>query len=221
MKVIMSYPRSGNHLVRFFIELLTETPTLGSGRNPLDRPIFQNNFPEHVPFNISSMQNYNVDKLFKKHHVRPERCASEMIFIVRNPKEVLLRQNNFTFKKQGGSGYDTYFQLIDYFNNFNGKKILFFYEDIITDKIKFIENLCGFLNINKEQKKLYVLQNIDKLYNLSKQGKNRAWGGVKSDSVDFYYKNIKNIHFKKRFDDYIESKMQGTRYELIKSKYNL
>jgi len=29
MNVILSYPRSGNHLTRFFIELITEQPTYG------------------------------------------------------------------------------------------------------------------------------------------------------------------------------------------------
>jgi hypothetical protein len=44
MKILLSYPRSGNHLVRFFMELLSEQPTLGVLNNVKDRPIFENIF---------------------------------------------------------------------------------------------------------------------------------------------------------------------------------
>ena len=50
--VLLSYPRSGNHLVRFFIELLSEKPTFGCGDNPKDIEIYKNKFSENIPFNI-------------------------------------------------------------------------------------------------------------------------------------------------------------------------
>ena len=34
--IFLSYPRSGNHLVRFFIELLSEIPTYGCKGNKRD-----------------------------------------------------------------------------------------------------------------------------------------------------------------------------------------
>ena len=57
MKVLLSYPRSGNHLVRFFIELLSELPTLGCINNKLDIPIYLNEFTENIPFNIEEKRN--------------------------------------------------------------------------------------------------------------------------------------------------------------------
>ena len=50
--ILLSYPRSGNHLVRFFIELLSEIPTYGCKGNKLDIEIYKNEFPEEIPFNI-------------------------------------------------------------------------------------------------------------------------------------------------------------------------
>jgi hypothetical protein len=219
VKILLSYPRSGNHLVRFFIELLSETPTLGCKDNIKDVSIYQNSFLENLPFNITSLNDYKLNNLFVKYHFPPEEISEEIIFIVRNPKEVLLRHNNYKLKLNGWDGFNSYFNSIEYYNNFKGKKILFFYEDIITNKVEFIIKLCLFLNNVKEEKKNYVINNIDKLFELSKNGKNRIWGGVNSDSINYYYNRISDLNFKKEFDNYIESKINNPKYDIIKSKY--
>jgi hypothetical protein len=220
MKVLLSYPRSGNHLVRFFIELLAELPTNGCIGNQLDIPIYKNIFPESIPFNIDGKHKYNINNLFTKFHMPPDKIHTELILIVRNPREVLIRQKANKFEPNGWDGYNTYFRCIDYYNNFNGKKKIFFYEDILIDKVSFIKELYNFLNIRNPSKKAYVIENIDKLFELSKQGKKRAWGGVKSDSLDYYYKNI-NGEFKDKFDNYIKSMIATNKYNIIKNKYDL
>jgi hypothetical protein len=220
MKVLLSYPRSGNHLVRFCIELLAEVPTNGCIGNKLDIPIYKNIFPEKIPFNINPKINYNIHDLYIKYHMIPDKLPTELIFIIRNPREVLIRQKGNKFENNGWDGYDMYFKSIDYYNNFNGKKKLFFYEDIITDKVSFVKELCIFLNIQNVSKKAYVIDNIDKLFELSKLGKNRAWGGVKSNSMDYYYKNISG-ELKDKFDNYIKNMMATNKYNIIKNKYKL
>ena len=87
---------------------------------------------------------------------------------------------------------------------------------ILFKKTDFIESLYNFLNLKNENKKLYVLNNIDKLYNLSLNGTGRAWGGVNSDSIDFYYKNTNNI---KKLDSYLYNQLK--KYKFIKDKYKL
>lgn len=62
----MSYPRSGNHLSRFFIEILSETPTFGCQDSPSDVEIYKNVFQKNIPFNIS--KNYDKDECFYKYH---------------------------------------------------------------------------------------------------------------------------------------------------------
>ena len=239
--ILLSYPRSGNHLVRFFIELLSETPTYGCIENITDLPIYKNEFIEHIPFNIvSSNDSSNVssndssndsnkkDKTesYTKYHTPPNHKHDNLIFIIRNPKEVLLRNCNYKIDITSWDSYETYFNLIDYYINFTGNKICFFYEDIITYKLKFIEELYNFLHIKNESKKQYILENIEKLYELSKTGKNRDWGGVTSNSINFYYNKI-NIHtdkhdnFKYKFDTYIKDKIDTQKYNLIKNKYDL
>ena len=213
-KVLLSFPRSGNHLVRFFIELLSEQPTNGCIENPKDIPIFQNEFTEQIPFNIKQIHNYDTTKLYTKYHTPPPNNITDLIFIVRNPKEVLLRNCNNKLNLGGNYGFLPYFQSIDYYTNFTGNKICFFYEDILTDKIKFIEELYSFLKLNNESKKEYVIQNSDKLYELSKNGKKRDWGGVVSNDIHFYYKKIDGDS-KIKFDDYLHEKMKTNKYNML------
>ena len=140
--------------------------------------------------------------------------VTDLIFIVRNPKEVLLRHCNNKLNIGGNYGFLPYFQIIDYYTNFTGNKICFFYEDILTDKIKFIEELYSFLKLNNESKKEYVIQNSDKLYELSKNGKKRDWGGVVSNDIHFYYKKIDGDS-KIKFDDYLHEKMKTNKYNML------
>ena len=216
--ILLSYPRSGNHLVRFFIELLSEIPTYGCKGNKKDIEIYKNVFPEKVPFNISD---FDKKDCYIKYHgpLSKDICSNKLIFIVRNPKEVLLRHNNFKLNIKGKlDSYETYFKNIDYYNNHKGKKILLYYEDIITNKQKFINTLYDFLDINNIEKKKYVLSNIDKLYNLSSKGENRAWGGIKSNTIDHYYKKIPES-IKEKFDNYIND--QFKKYPFLNEKYNI
>lgn len=218
MKILLSYPRSGNHMVRFFIELLSELPTFGCSTNSQDVEIYRNKFNHMIPFNIMSTI---IDKTicFHKFHDPPKNqdSSSSLIFIIRNPREVLLRHNNFAYNI---SSYNLYFQNIDYYMNYQGHKKLFYYEDILNNKPEFIQELYTFLGISNESKLKYVLDNIDFLFEESKNGKNRSWGGVNSDSCDFYYKKIEG-NDKVKFDTYLKTKFENIQYDFIKKKYNL
>ena len=209
--ILLSYPRSGNHLVRFFIELLSEIPTYGCKDNKKDIEIYKNVFPEDVPFNISDFN--KMDCYFKYHNPPKNLHVNKLIFIIRNPNEVLLRHNNYKLNKDS---YEYYFKNIDYYNNHKGKKLLLYYEDIITNKTNFINTLYEFLDINKLEKKNYVLSNIDKLYNLSSKGKKRDWNGINSNSTDYYYKKIPES-IKEKFDNYINDKLK--KYLFLNKKY--
>lgn len=212
--ILLSYPRSGNHLVRFFIELLSEMPTYGCIGSNKDIEIYKNNFSENIPFNIT---NFDKKDCYIKYHNPPSENihTNNLILIIRNPKEVLLRHNKY---KLNVSDFEIYFKNIDFYNNHKGKKLLLYYEDIITNKTDFINTLYNFLDINNFQKKNYVLRNIEKLYNLSANPINRTWGGVNSNSINFYYKNIPNS-IKNQFDSYLIYKLKN--YIFLKEKYKI
>ncbi len=160
--ILLSYPRSGNHLTRFMIELLTELPTFGCHTNKNDIPIYQNTFPNKIPFNINlDIKDIDTTNSYHKYHNPVNNYdinnLENLIFIIRNPKEVLLRHNDYQIKN---SSFDLYFNCIDFYLNFSGKKILFFYEDIVTNKVDFIKNLYDFLNIKILSKLEYNVQTM-------------------------------------------------------------
>lgn len=227
MKTLLSYPRSGSHLCRFFIELLTEEPTI-SKFSKRDTPIYKNRFDKEIPFNIND--NFNEANCYHFYHSL-KNCKNKidnsynmidnkLIIIVRNPREVLIRHcGKSRIKYKLWDGYDEYFNIIDQFKDFKGKKLLLFYEDMLTDKVKFITQLSHFLQVNNNKKIQYVLNNLEDLYNLSLNGKKRYWGGNKSNSeLKHYYKDI-DPKIKKEFDEYVNRKLMG--YPYIRNKYRV
>ena len=219
--ILLSYPRSGNHLVRFFIELLSEVPTYGCHDNIHDIPIFKNIFKEEIPFNISDK--YDKTELFHKYHVPPKNCnVNKLILIVRNPREVLLRQcgKNTLNIDNNGYSYEKYFESLDFYLKHPGsKKLLLYYEDILLNKELFVEKLYMFLDLKKREKKQYVLSNLNKLFELSSNATNRDWGGINSNNnLNFYYKNI-SLSIKNDFDFYLNNKL--LKYEFVKNKYEI
>jgi hypothetical protein len=227
--ILISYPRSGNHLCRFFIELLTQTPSFGNIGNPKyniepnlnDIEIYKNDFSNHIPFNIN--KDYNKEDCFYKFHnpppneIIPEKC----ILLLRNPQEVLLRQNKnkINFNKTHWSNYYIYDDLISYYLNLQCKKIIFFYEDIILDRIQFIEQLYSFLECKNSNKLIFCKNNIDYLYELSITASNRVWwGNLSNYNIDFYYQNIP-YEIKDEFDTFISYLVN--KYDFLKIKYNL
>ena len=211
---LLSFPRSGNHLVRFFIELLTERPTRGCKGNSSDVPIYMNSFTENVPFNISNKEDF----IFEKYHTVPTSNIQRLILILRNPREVLIRHLGCQINM---SGYESYFKLIDYFLSHNGPKLILYYEDIIVDRAKFIDTLYEFLGIDSLEKKSYCINNIDKLFQLSHSGQGRACGGNNSNGeTEFYYKNL-DSNFKRQFDSYLSKQLNVPQYKFLQDKYYL
>jgi hypothetical protein len=212
---IISFPSSGNHLVRFFIELLNERPTSGTG-NPLDIELYRNTYSEDIPFNIKAG---SKDYIFYKDHspIRYDNL-NKLIFIVRNPKEILVKNSDYKYDARYFEGY---FELIDFYNNYSGPKILFYYEDILINKESFIRNLYSFVGTTNLKKLEYCLQNIDKLYELSQNGTNRAWGGNNSSgNLNLYWNRTSEV-VKKQVNVLIDKKKKTNKYNDIFDFYKL
>ena len=227
MKYLLSFPRSGNHLARFFIELLSETPTLGVVNNPTDIPIYKNTFPAEVPFQIGDdfpLEERKCECFIKSHTLPPQNTEVDtLILLVRNPRECLIRQNGFYTWNQNYNwhSYEAYFQLIDYYLKFPHKKHLFFYEDMLTDKKAFVKELYDFLELDKPDKLEYVLENVDWLYEMSAKGKGRCWEEVKSNGqLVFYYPRVRD-KIKPQFDAFLSSQCALDKFQFIGQKYGI
>jgi len=225
---ILSYPGSGNNLTRFFMELLTEQPTIGWEAVPEDVAICKATFAKPVPFNITD----DTPPIYKKEHIvpGPERKYERLILLLRNPKEVIVRQGGFNLKNVC-DGYFVrtetinlhfamYFNMVNYYNNFKGPKKVFYYEDMLTKKSEFVKELYNFLNVDKPHKLQYALDNVDELYELSLKGTNRIWLGAKSDiTLSYYFKKLEEPaqrFFCEEFSLFLNS--AGS--DIVKAKYS-
>ena len=205
--ILLSYPRSGNHLTRFFIELLTERPT--SGRIPL----YLNTYPKEIPFNIKEG---STDFIYQKCHDDLPNTTGNVIFLIRNPKEVLLRHQSFKLNKQN---YQKYFHVIKRYLSHQGKKKMFFYEDMLLDKEKYLTELYEFLECKNEEKLKYVLENLSELWELSLQGKGRYWGGNNSkQNTNHYYKQIGRYN-QRNFNNYLRGRFKDPDFQFLVDKY--
>ena len=88
--VLLSYPRSGNHLLRFLVEYATRRPTLGAidaETSPIplglhDLPIF---------LRVKGMRAANpLPILVKRHSLFPDESFAKTILLVREPIEAIL-----------------------------------------------------------------------------------------------------------------------------------
>ncbi len=88
--VLLSYPRSGNHLLRYLLEASFNRPTLGAfdherfvvPRGIHDLPIF---------LKVDSLRIHNRQPVaVKRHSLRPGDRFSEIVFLVRDPVEAIL-----------------------------------------------------------------------------------------------------------------------------------
>jgi len=206
MNVLLSYPRSGNHLVRFIIELLSGKKTNGCTNNLYDIPLCENKFSENIDFNIKT-----DEFIYFKFHIPPEnQTVNNLILIVRSPYEALPRH---------GRRYELYFLNLKYFHDFKGNKLLLFYEDILTNKINFVNQLYNFLDEKEDTRYQYVINNLEKLFNLCAHGTNRNWGGyISKGQINFYVNKLSN-HKKKLLTRYIMQHKSADYFTLISKKY--
>lgn len=212
---IISFPCSGNHLTRFFVELLTECPTSGTS-NKKDIELYKNHYSEEIPFNIKEDDKEYL--FYKDHSPVPYDILNKLIFIVRNPKEVLVKNS---FYEYNHNYYESYFKLIDFYNKYYGPKIIFYYEDILCNKEMFIRNLYSFVGSIKQNKLEYCLSNANKLYELSQTATNRAWGGNNSFGNLNLYWDKASESLQNKINIFLNEKKRTNKYNELFDFYKL
>lgn len=149
---IVSYPRSGNHLLRYIIESLTFLPTLGAqnGKSEystifsIDKPIYKK-----TDINIKSRKPIGL----KRHHFENfEETGYELdlILILRNPVEAIFSHNILVLlkdfnKKVIMNEFEKYCELLKVYDNSTKEKILIYYSDLLKNDEVVIDNLKNFL----------------------------------------------------------------------------
>lgn len=102
---LISYPRSGNHMVRAFLEAASGQPTLGCRGNPHDIPI-RDRFPTIVdtPFERRSEQPIaqKIHWIFEELSLRRDgQMAERLCLIVRDPARCVVSQLTRSLEERG------------------------------------------------------------------------------------------------------------------------
>lgn len=146
MVTILSYPRSGNHFVRYLVEFLTGRATLGAvgfTRTPgQDTPICLRSGPQFLTHVCIDAPVAN-----KAHfaHTVPK-YTDRLVLIVRHPIEALISHNQTTMVAINdghplsrssmatlASGATKFLDNLNYFEKFHGPKEIVFYEDLLGE----------------------------------------------------------------------------------------
>lgn len=145
--VLITFPRSGTNWTRYCIEYFSEKPTPGKKR------IYKQDKGTSVIYRTHDIKNINP-VCIKNGKNKPknffksinESNFSKIILIIRNPLD-----NYVSFNKN----YDklkNFFNNISVYDNFDGEKIIKYYEDITSDDFNHMLEIIKFIGIDYESK---------------------------------------------------------------------
>ncbi len=181
MNLLLSYPRSGNTWVRYCVEYLTKKPTIGY------------TIKDSAPWDMNCLGSFvdlGVDLdadniLFKRHALDYlHEDVDKLVLIIRNYKEAIVK-HQATNRSQIGKPLNiylliqtNYMDLIQYYDQFVGDKILIYYEDLITDVKPILDQLLTLLEYDDSHLKSFMeslekhrIQSLDLYGNSSTMGK--------------------------------------------------
>ncbi len=200
--VVLSFPHSGNHAFRFMVEYLSEMPTRGCFSIKSDSYICKKPFKEKT---LLSHVDAGLDPfVYKEHWIkRIKNICSEpetLVVIVRDFKEALpswgrTKNRNMLSEKN----LKWYMDIIDYYDVYSGKKMMLYYEDLISCPSLWVESIYDFYQIKNEQRFEYFINNIESIMKTSremdykKNVKNLYLGcykGRSKNKIDFYQERI-------------------------------
>lgn len=189
MNILLSYPRSGNHWVRFMIEFLSKRPSLGCKGNSADKPIYKNIFPTDNPLIIENYQPI-IEKVHFHNNIEIEN-ANKLILIVRNYNDVKITYHGKNFDL---NNIKNYFDNIKFFDEYKKDKLIIFYYDLLFNPSKIADKIYNFLELKDNNRLRQFKDNIEYYSDLSKKGKNRSWvGAISGKDTKFYRKKLIKI----------------------------
>ena len=181
MIALLSYPRSGNHLVRYIIEFLTARPTLGSSiSNPTqDLGLYTRAGPcllDHV-----TTEKDPVARKYHFHKMRPPKfsvyeiaCEDGLILVLRHPIEAILSHHRHIGLATQKVDY-TIWQIddikkrvedflgnLEFYQTFKKPKVCVIYENLSCDEPEgAIEKIASFFTVEKSRQ-IKLVENFEK-----------------------------------------------------------
>lgn len=196
--IIASYPRSGNHWVRYIIEWFSKRPTLGEGdmiwSHSYDLPI-------HKGLDITDTGsieiNFSAPIAIKRHTIRySDNRNLGLILIARNFNECIIREirdpnTGLIPWDRVDAEISKYVKLFYDFELWNGKKIVIYYEDLLKNYKNSICTLLRFARLFNNEKFADFIHNYDYHKNASISYYDKKGGSqTKGDKINYHRKFI-------------------------------
>lgn len=190
---LLSFARSGNTWVRYCIEVLTKRPTFDK-----KRPWLETAFP--LALNCGHEIDYSKEPVIKVHSVDEVSCCNEydkLIVLVRNYQEVFLRHYSLLPTEEHFTTNSlicrpaSYFTILDFYERWPAdKRLLLYYEDIVTDLPSALATLVAFLDGPLDAIPDFMEQSV--MHTSISKELYKQHGGTKSDGVDltFHSKSV-------------------------------
>tara|TARA_Y100001963_G_scaffold159420_1_gene263018 strand:- start:2675 stop:4153 length:1479 start_codon:yes stop_codon:yes gene_type:complete len=153
--LMLSYPRSGSTFVRYIIEYFTKRPTLGPSEDGVDLPVI-GNFGTAPPVVFKQHAQDSHNKAIAQNLLDGR---SPLIFLIRDPLEVLPRHTSRSEAESIMHSDDFsdipdtvsyYFEHLQMYTEYEGKKQIFYYEDLVKYPAEFIKKMCDFLEVDQD-----------------------------------------------------------------------
>ena len=193
---LISYPRSGNTWLRYCIEIVSGRPTNGAMDNPKDK--------------LAHLIHPGEDFILHKEHTWPDNI-NKAILLVRNYKECLLRHQDGRpmrdgfFKKLTSGKSNDYIGLIKLFDEFKGKKLLVYYEDLLDTPIWQMNKVCEFLSLPEKVITEKDRQDCLKIYTKSQtKGEHKIFHSLKLGAEAQKWDESLQSRWPKLFNKYLE-----------------
>jgi len=221
-RFLMSYPRSGNTLLRFIIEYLTEKPTEGCWGNVKDVPICKWEYEKGVDNPLSHVN--GIPLYYKSHGLLDfqDKKISNLIFIIRDYKECLVRnclvEENFDdelFKRE----MRQYLELIKIYHSENCPKVHIYYEDLLNKPLEVIKYLHDFLGDKSNEDNFKRLcENYDELKDIvAFKGKAVTFEKVTSNfKLKFHFDKLSSNQ-QEKFNQYFGELINNGHYDMCRS----
>ena len=172
---LWSYPSAGNTWVRFIIEYITGCPSCGCPpQKPEGFPLCLRVIRTTRPSALAHVDMNRPFIVYKSHIPYPIEKSSSIILLVRNFYEYIARSRfNNTL----------YLRLIVSYDHFKGKKMLIYYEDLLTNPKTEIYKLKCFFNSPEKHYRSFINR-----YEYYQETTRKIRKGRSNLEIDFYRK---------------------------------
>ena len=140
MNYLVSYNRSGNTWVRYILEYLTHQPTWGHEKFSISERMGQKS-------TITLTSDEPI--VIKRHEIIPDEITEndKVVFLLRDYHECIWNSMNCKWEKFEPE-FIKYLNLVKFFHEFKGKKIIIRYEDLIKNPKTWISTILIFLGLD-------------------------------------------------------------------------